>query len=86
MSSRKDVDKNGILYFNTPQRVKGIKNAFMCSSSNDFNYVLAELPTEDPSKKYHQVFSFGFGSNYVLGNKEDDDEREPYEVDYKDIY
>ena len=37
-------------------------------------------------EKFHRVFSFGFGSNYVLGNKDDEDERSPYEVDFKEIY
>lgn len=80
MSSWKDVDKNGIVYFNTPQRIKGLWNAILCASSNDFNYVICEL------EKFHWVFSFGFGSNYVLGNKDDEDEKDPYEVDYKEIY
>ena len=53
-----------------------LENISLISSGSHFNYAAGN----------GKVFSWGFGMNYVLGNKEDDNEFRPYQVDQQNMY
>ena len=78
ISTRKDDTENldGKQHFATPTWVAELENISLISSGSHFNYAAGN----------GKVFSWGFGMNYVLGNKEDDNEFRPYQVDQQNMY
>ena len=83
------------MYFDCPQRLEEIKSVESVSASSAYSYAISkvseadqkeeEIPQEEQkegeTKVENQVFSWGFGANYILGTKEEDNKYTPYAVD-----
>ena len=68
----KEEDLNGIYYFSEPVKIEELKkeNKVITNVYAKGNYCYAlEVGDDTPS---NQLYSWGFGENYVLGNRESD--------------